>query len=77
MEPKMVENRPVILNHEPGTYYWCACGLSGNQPFCDGAHAGTGIAPTRYAIEETRQAAICQCKRTKNPPFCDGSHAHL
>lgn len=64
---------PVVL--EAGKKYaWCACGRSATQPFCDGSHKGTGLAPAILAVEKTDTYWLCGCKRTKQPPFCDGSH---
>lgn len=65
---------PVVMELEPGEYWWCACGRSKNQPFCDGSHQGTGIEPQKFEIEKKRNYALCACKETKTPPFCDGSH---
>jgi len=66
---------PLATELEEGkTYYWWACGRSAKQPFCDGAHKGTGIAPTAFKAEKTGTAYLCTCKQTKNPPYCDGSH---
>ena len=76
-EPKAAALEPKVMEVEPGEYWWCACGLSNNQPFCDGGHAGTPFSPTRFTVEETRTIAFCQCKRSKNQPFCDGSHGNL
>jgi len=59
------------------TYYWCACGQSKNQPFCDGSHQGTSFEPLAYTAEHTGSAYLCGCKRTANRPKCDGSHKHL
>ncbi|MGY8942300.1 MAG: CDGSH iron-sulfur domain-containing protein [Flavobacteriales bacterium] len=59
---------------EGKTYAWCSCGLSENQPWCNGAHKGSGFQPKVFEAEESKQAAMCTCKFTKNPPFCDGSH---
>src|SRR5690606_23331646 len=58
-------------------YYWCACGRSRNQPFCDGSHEGTEFTPLAFTPEEDGEAYLCRCKRTGNPPYCDGSHAGL
>jgi len=74
-EPVRAANEPKVIELEPGTYYWCACGRSQNQPFCDGAHEGTGITPLAFEIKARQTVALCQCKRTQNPPFCDGSHS--
>ena len=76
-EPEIAATEPNVLTLEPGTYYWCACGRSKDQPFCDGSHKGTGIEPVAFEITERRQVALCQCKRTANPPFCDGTHKDL
>jgi len=76
-EPKVAEKVPAVLNLEPGTYYWCACGESKNQPFCDGSHAGSEFTPLEVKVEAPRKAALCQCKHTANSPFCDGSHSKL
>ncbi len=58
-------------------YFWCACGRSKNQPFCDGSHRGTGFTPRKFTAEKTGEAYLCRCKQTKNPPFCDGTHRNL
>jgi CDGSH-type Zn-finger protein len=59
---------------EPGEYWWCACGRSMNQPFCDGSHAGTGLEPMPFKVEEKGTYWLCACKHTATPPFCDGAH---
>ncbi|MDX9791247.1 MAG: CDGSH iron-sulfur domain-containing protein [Candidatus Kapaibacterium sp.] len=62
---------------EPGTYEWCACGRSGNQPFCDGSHEGTGISPKLLEITEKKIYSLCGCKYAVIAPFCDGTHRNL
>ncbi|MCP9475464.1 MAG: CDGSH iron-sulfur domain-containing protein [Nitrospira sp.] len=62
---------------EPGTYYWCSCGRSRDQPFCDGSHQGTEFEPVEFTVTEQKEVALCQCKRTKTPPYCDGTHQTL
>lgn len=57
------------------TYYWCACGRSAQQPYCDGSHAGTGLNPLEFTAAETGTLYLCGCKRTANAPRCDGAHA--
>ena len=61
------------------TYYWCACGESTTQPFCDSAHkhGGTALAPLGFEVEEDRDALLCTCKQSLTPPFCDTSHRKI
>jgi CDGSH-type Zn-finger protein len=66
---------PIIQEVSPGTYWWCQCGQSKAQPFCDGSHEGTGVSPIEVKIDAPKKVAWCVCKRTGTPPFCDGSHA--
>jgi CDGSH-type Zn-finger protein len=78
-------NRPIVVQKAPygiavevgKTYFWCACGRSKQQPFCDGSHAGTGIQPVPYKGEAVQKLWFCGCKATKTTPFCDGSHKNL
>ncbi|MFT7622867.1 MAG: CDGSH-type Zn-finger protein [Myxococcota bacterium] len=77
MDAKVADKKPWVGKLEPGTYWWCACGRSQTQPWCDGSHAGTGIEPREVEITEARNYAMCQCKATANTPFCDGAHAKL
>ena len=75
---KIAGRTPQIVELEEGkTYAWCACGLSANQPYCDGSHKGTGFKPHIFKAEESKKAAFCMCKQTGNHPFCDGAHAGL
>jgi len=76
-EPVIFDKKPAVLELEPKTYVWCACGRSKNQPFCDGSHAGTGMAPKPFKVEEKKKVVLCNCKHTANPPFCDGTHSKL
>ena len=75
--PKIAGKQPAILELEPGTYHWCSCGQSGNQPNCDGSHTGTDFTPIEFTIEEKKKYALCLCKITNNKPFCDGTHKTL
>ena len=75
--PKIAAKQPIGLELAPGNYYWCACGKSKNQPFCDGSHAGSDFTPVPFKIEEKKTYFLCQCKHSKNKPFCDGSHRTL
>ena len=68
---------PAVLELEAGTYFWCSCGRSEKQPFCDGSHKGTGLAPIRFTLEESKRVAMCNCKHSDKEPFCDGSHKSL
>lgn len=76
-EAVVAAKQPSIESLEPGTYYWCSCGRSKNQPYCDGSHKGTAFEPRLFSINETQDVALCQCKRTSTPPFCDGTHNKL
>lgn len=75
--PHIAQKSPYGLELEPGTYWWCACGLSKNQPFCDGSHKGGPFSPLKVEIAEKGQYWLCGCKHSKNGAFCDGSHNTL
>jgi CDGSH-type Zn-finger protein len=75
--PATPQKSPYVQKVEPGTHFWCACGHSKGQPFCDGSHKGTGMGPVKTEITEAKTVAWCGCKHSKNSAFCDGSHAGL
>ncbi|MEA2754558.1 MAG: iron-sulfur protein 3 [Aliidongia sp.] len=78
MEPKIAQKAPMPVALEGGkTVYWCSCGQSANQPFCDGAHKGSEFVPTAYTPAESGTAYLCGCKHSKKGPLCDGSHQTL
>lgn len=58
-------------------YFWCACGKSKKQPFCDGAHKGSEFTPVKFVPEEDKDVFLCMCKHSKKQPFCDGTHSKL
>ena len=76
-KPEIADRIPVVLELEEGQYFWCVCGRSADQPFCDGSHKGTDFRPLGFEVDEKRRVALCQCKHTAGPPFCDGSHKSL
>ena len=77
-EPLSPQNKPYAVDVEAGeTYYWCACGHSKNQPYCDGSHQDTGLEPVAFTAEKTGTVYLCGCKHTADQPFCDGSHQKL
>lgn len=74
-EPVSPQNAPYAVDVEEGqTYYWCACGKSSNQPFCDGSHQGSEFEPVAFTAEKTDRVYLCGCKKTANQPICDGTH---
>ncbi len=70
--------KPFLVSVKAGrTYYWCACGRSSKQPFCDGSHQGTSFNPVAYLATADEERLFCGCKHTREPPFCDGAHTDL
>jgi CDGSH-type Zn-finger protein len=66
---------PIAIDVDAGKiYWWCSCGRSASQPFCDGSHKGSEYAPVKYTASETGRLWFCACKKTRSPPLCDGSH---
>ena len=78
MEPACPQKAPFEVEVVEGRkYFWCACGRSKKQPFCDGSHADSGFQPVKYEAKRSGKKFFCGCKRTNNKPFCDGSHSAL
>ena len=76
-EPDIAQKAPYVEELEAGTYWWCACGKSKNQPFCDGSHQGTEFQPQKLELTESIKVWLCGCKHSCDKPFCDGSHKKL
>lgn len=77
-EPAIAQKGPFAIDVEAGkTYYWCACGQSQHQPFCDGSHKSGPFTPIPYLAEDDETVYFCGCKHSGNKPFCDGSHGKL
>lgn len=76
--PTVAGREPIEIAIEAGrTYWWCACGLSKNQPFCDGSHKATPFTPVEYRADASRKVWFCACKQTGRRPLCDGTHKML
>jgi CDGSH-type Zn-finger protein len=77
-DPIPAQKSPYGTQVEAGKeYWWCSCGRSQKQPFCDGAHKGTGLAPMSFTAAKTEEVKLCGCKASANKPFCDGAHRNL
>jgi CDGSH-type Zn-finger protein len=73
-EPVIAKKGPYALELGPGEYWWCACGRSQSQPFCDGSHKGTEFQPLQFKLDKARKVWLCGCKHSADKPFCDGTH---
>lgn len=76
-KPNVFQKSPIVKEEKAGTYYWCACGHSSSQPFCDGSHKGTEFSPKKVEIAEDKKVAWCACKNSGTGEFCDGTHKTL
>lgn len=73
--PIIANNSPVKVALEQGRkYYFCVCGRSSNQPFCDGSHKGSAFSPMAFECDSSKDYYLCRCKHSANKPYCDGSH---
>jgi CDGSH-type Zn-finger protein len=73
---ELTNKQPIAIDVEAGKeYWWCACGKSKTQPFCDGSHKGSEFSPLQYTAKESGTVWFCVCKQTGNQPLCDGSHS--
>ena len=75
--PVIASKQPTVLKLQPGEYWWCSCGKSAKQPFCDGSHKGSKFAPQKVELTEEKNIALCNCKQSENGAFCDGAHSKL
>ena len=75
--PNIAQKSPIVQKMLAGTYWWCTCGLSKGQPFCDGSHKGSGFAPAKVELTEEKTVAWCACKHSANGCYCDGTHKKL
>lgn len=76
-DPVCAQKAPYAIDLTPGDYWWCACGLSKKQPFCDGSHKTTDIVPQKFTVTAAEKKFLCGCKASKTKPFCDGTHKAL
>jgi CDGSH-type Zn-finger protein len=76
--PAVPQKAPYAVPVEAGkAYWWCACGKSAKQPFCDGSHKGGEFTPVAYTAPATATVYFCGCKHSSKAPLCDGSHKAL
>ncbi|MFZ5592880.1 MAG: CDGSH iron-sulfur domain-containing protein [Pseudomonadota bacterium] len=76
-QPEIAQKAPYALELEAGEYWWCACGKSAKQPFCDGSHKGTEFNPQKLTLTGKTRVWLCGCKHSGTKPFCDGTHGRL
>ena len=76
-KPVIAQKGPYQRHLAPGTYMWCQCGQSNNQPFCDGSHKGGEFLPLKVEVTDAGMFALCGCKHSGNKPYCDGTHNTL
>ena len=73
--PQVAGKAPIKVVVEAGkSYWWCACGKSAKQPFCDGSHKGSAFSPMEYKADKDGDAWFCACKQSTHQPMCDGTH---
>jgi CDGSH-type Zn-finger protein len=73
----IAQKSPFAVELAPGDYWWCACGRSKRQPFCDGSHKETELTPVKFSVTVAQKVWLCGCKQTASKPFCDGSHKKI
>lgn len=76
-KPIVADTIFAAVDLQPGTYWWCQCGRSKDQPFCDGSHSCTSFQPVEFTVTAPKRLKLCLCKATKTPPYCDSSHNDL
>ena len=75
--PVVAQKAPYAMELPAGDYFWCQCGRSNNQPFCDGSHTGSSFNPVKFTLMESKKVWLCGCKHSGKQPFCDGTHSQV